>query len=88
MNGLDGAAWLAIAAVGATLALSMLYALATLFRDQTAIFDLHSRVHRLRREYDAQVQNVVMEDDPEIARLALEQVGGAAPQHMPATNAA
>jgi hypothetical protein len=44
-------AWVWLGAVGVICLLAFLYALATLYRDQTRLHDLKVQVHRLRREY-------------------------------------
>ncbi len=65
--------FIAVAAV-----LTCLYALAALARDRTAVIDLKAQVERLRREYEEQTAEVVMEEDPEVIRYAMAQVDGQA----------
>jgi hypothetical protein len=48
-------AWLVLAGVAGVCLLSCLYALASLYRDQTRLHDLKVRVHDLRHEYAERV---------------------------------
>lgn len=66
--------WAAFAGIGAAAVLTGLYALAALARDRTAVIDLKAQIERLRREYEEQTADVVMEDDPEVIRYAEEQL--------------
>lgn len=75
-------------AVGAAAVLSMLYVLAALMRDRTALHDLRRQVRRMRREHAAQVDEVRLEEDEEINRLAREQYGGPGAAPEPAAKAA
>ena len=64
-------AWILLGAVGLICLLSFLYALATLYRDQTRLHDLKVQVHQLRREYvarlarqRAEAEGELVADDP------------------------
>ena len=65
--------WIAFAGIGLFTVLTGLYALAALARDRTAVIDLKAQVLRLRREYEAQTAEVIMEEDEEVIRFAQEQ---------------
>jgi hypothetical protein len=67
--------WAAFAFLAFAGVMTGLYSLAALVRDRTAVIDLKAKVVRLRKEYDEQTSEVVMEDDPEVLKYALEQVG-------------
>jgi hypothetical protein len=71
-------AWAAVALIAGMAILTALYALAALARDRTAVIDLKAQVQRLRKEYDEQTAEVVMEEDPEVLRYAREQIEGRA----------
>jgi hypothetical protein len=65
-------AWLLIGCVAGICLLSFLYALATLYRDQTTVHDLKVRVHELRRDYTERIarQNAELEQvEAESVRL-------------------
>ena len=70
-------AWLILAAVAIICVLTFLYALATLYRDQTRLHDLKVRVHDLRREYSER-----------LARQHAEQIMDALPSQAPAARTA
>ncbi len=59
--------WILLGAVGAVCLLSFLYALATLYRDQTKLHELKMRVHTLRREY---AERMAIERSEEIIEVA------------------
>ena len=66
--------WFLLAAAAALSALIVPYAAAALIRDRTALIDLKQRVATLRKQYEEQVADVQMEDDPDVIRIAHQQV--------------
>lgn len=62
-------------AIAAAAALAILYSVAALIRDATSTHDLRRQVARLRIEYHEQTDNVQLEEDEEITRLAREKFG-------------
>jgi CHAD domain-containing protein len=74
--------------IAAAAVMSMLSVLAALMRDRTALHDLRRQVRRMRNERAAQIEEVELEEDATITRLAREQYGGPASPDGPAAKAA
>jgi hypothetical protein len=66
--------WFLLIAASVAAAVVVPYAAAALIRDRTAVIDLKQRVTALRKQYEEQMASVQVEDDPEVIRLAAEQV--------------
>lgn len=65
--------WFLLVAVSVAAGLVVPYTVAALIRDRTAVIDLKRRVERLRREYEAHIANVQIEENPQGGQMAHEQ---------------
>lgn len=74
MPDFDPEIWFLLIGASVACAVVVPYAAAVLIRDRTALIDLKQRVLALRKQYEEQVAPVQMEDDPDVIRIAQQQV--------------